>query len=81
MKKHTLKSALVIVIMVGLMIGIGYFVNNLNNTITGAVVGRQCRCAENLDCDDDNLCTEDVCLYKENCEASVCVNKEIFGCE
>lgn len=81
MKKHNIKSALVIAIMLVLMIGLGYFVNNLNGTITGAVVGKQCRCAENIDCDDNNLCTEDMCLYKEDCEAAVCVNKEILNCK
>jgi hypothetical protein len=52
----------------------------LNKTITGSVIKEECKCKEDLDCNDLDPCTEDICLYKETCEAAVCINREIPNC-
>jgi hypothetical protein len=74
------KSIVTVAILVLFMVGTGVFINNLEGTITGSVVNPLCECSEDADCDDSNTCTEDVCLYADNCEAALCVNKEIENC-
>jgi len=81
MKSHTLKSAITISLVIIVMISVGYFINRLNSTATGATVAPICKCIEDNDCNDNNPCTEDFCLYKETCEAAICVNKEISDCK
>ena len=75
------KSIITIAVLVGFMATVAIFINNLDLNITGAVVRPVCKCIEDIDCDDNNPCTEDTCLYKENCEAAVCVNTKTDGCE
>ena len=77
---YKIKSALTIAVLVGLMVTVGVFINNLEGAITGAVVAPVCDCVEDADCDDGNECTVDICLYPDDCEASLCVNKEIESC-
>ena len=75
------KSVLTVAVLIGFMAAVAIFINNLESEITGAVVKPVCRCMANTDCDDKNQCTEDICLYAESCEAAVCVNNKIAGCE
>ena len=77
---YKIKSGLTIFLLVAFMVGTGIFINNLEGSITGAVVAPQCKCSVDLDCEDDNSCTEDVCLYGDDCVASLCVNKKIENC-
>ena len=77
---YKLKSVITISVLALFMIGTAIFINNLEGSITGAVVKPACKCASNLDCGDNNPCTEDICLYPEDCEASLCVNKKIENC-
>ncbi len=77
---HRIKSIITIAIIIGIMSTIAVFINNLESEITGAVIRPQCKCTANPDCDDNNPCTQDICLYADNCEAAVCVNKQITGC-
>ncbi len=62
----------VLALVLGLMVGVGAMVNKMQVSITGAAVTPICECSSNLDCDDSNICTKDLCLYPETCEASLC---------
>lgn len=74
------KSLLTIGALLGIMIVVAVAINNIEGTITGATIQPVCDCIEDSDCNDNNPCTEDICLYKDNCEAALCVNKEIENC-
>ena len=74
------KSVLTVVILIGFMATVAVFINNLESEVTGAVIKPQCKCIIDSDCNDNNPCTNDICLYADNCEAAVCVNKQIPGC-
>lgn len=74
------KSLLTITFILLFMLSIGVFVNNLDNSITGAAGFEECECEADIDCNDNNACTEDFCIYADSCEASLCVNKPIAGC-
>jgi hypothetical protein len=74
------KSVLTVLVLAAFMVGTGIFINNLEGTITGAVIVPVCECSSDADCDDGNSCTEDICLYADDCEASLCINKEIENC-
>jgi hypothetical protein len=78
---HKIKSILTIAILIGFMAVVAVVINNLEGEITGAVIKPQCKCADNADCNDDNPCTEDICLYADNCEAAVCINSRKPGCK
>ena len=69
-----------IVIIVGFMLLVAIAIINIEGNITGAVIKPVCECTQDADCDDSDQCTEDLCLYSESCEASLCVNKEIKDC-
>jgi len=75
------KSAITVGILVVFMVSVGVFINNLEGAITGAVVAPVCDCTVDADCDDGNDCTVDVCLYADDCEASLCVNRAIENCK
>ena len=55
------------------MIGVAFTINNLQDSVTGASVAPVCECSENIDCDDSDPATEDICLYADDCEAATCV--------
>ena len=76
-----IKSVITIVVLVGFMALVAIVINNLESEVTGAVIKPVCKCAEDSDCDDKDFCTEDICLYSENCEAAVCVNNRIPNCK
>ena len=65
------KSALTLAVLAAFMIGVSVFINNLEGAITGAAVGPACACGADVDCDDGNVCTEDICLYADDCAAAV----------
>ena len=71
---YKIRSIITISVLVLFMVGVGVFINNIEGAVTGAVVTTACECDENSDCDDGDVSTEDICLYKDNCEASICVN-------
>ena len=74
------KSLVTIAVLVVFMGMVGVFINNLEGSITGAVVVPACACSADADCNDGNSCTADICLYADECEAALCVNKQIAGC-
>lgn len=69
------QSAITIGALVAFMVLVGFFINQMDLDITGAVVAPVCECDEDADCDDSNPETEDICLYPETCTASLCINK------
>lgn len=69
------KSIITVSVLVLFMVITAIFINNLEGAVTGAVVTPACKCDENADCNDNNPSTEDICLYPEDCEASLCINK------
>lgn len=74
------QSIVTVSILILLMLGIGLAVNNIDNKITGATVSEDCACSVDADCNDNNICTDDYCLYPDNCKASLCLNKPIENC-
>jgi hypothetical protein len=74
---YKVKSALTIGVLLSLMLVTAVFINNLEGSITGAVVEPACECAADAECDDGDSCTEDICLYKEDCLSAICVNNNI----
>jgi hypothetical protein len=77
---YKVKSIITIVVLIGFMATVAIVINNLEGEITGAVVRPICKCIDNFDCNDNDPCTEDICLYADNCEAAVCVNNKIPNC-
>ena len=75
------QSTITISILMVVMVIVGVLINMINGTITGATVYPVCKCSSDADCDDDNECTEDICLYADDCISSVCINKKIEGCK
>ena len=74
------KSLITLGMIILFMVVVGVFINNLEGTITGAVTGTIAgECSEDVDCFDDNPCTQDLCIYKDS-SAALCINKEIQGC-
>ena len=78
---HRTKSILTLIVLIGIMAAVAVVINNLEGEITGAIIKPQCKCMDNADCNDDNPCTEDMCLYADNCKAAVCVNNRIPNCK
>lgn len=55
-----LKSSLILLVMIGAMFGIAFFLANSDSFVTGAVT-TEYSCKENYDCFDGNDCTNDFC--------------------
>jgi hypothetical protein len=75
---HKTQSIVTIGIVLAIMFSVAILINSMEGP-TGAVV-KDCECQNNLECNDNNPCTEDLCLYPESCAASKCINKEIENC-
>lgn len=73
------QSYITIGVVLVIMVSVGIFIGSMESGPTGAVA-KECECSNNLDCDDNNPCTEDICLYPETCAAATCINKMIEGC-
>ena len=74
------QQAITISVLLLFMLSIGFMINNLDGSITGAVVAEDCECKADSGCIDNDACTEDICLYPDNCEASLCLHKPIENC-
>ena len=68
-----LKSTLILLVMIGAMFGIAFFLANSESLVTGSVT-TDYTCNENYDCYDGNDCTQDKCLE------SVCSSTPIPNC-
>ncbi|MBD3249213.1 hypothetical protein GF336_04150 [Candidatus Woesearchaeota archaeon] len=77
---YKVKSAITVSVLIAFMLSVGIMINNFESEITGAAIAPVCECSEDADCDDDDRCTEDICLYPESCEASLCVHDKIESC-
>lgn len=73
------KSIITVLVLIGIMLVIGLVIRNVDTNITGAAV-QQCECANDIECNDYNACTEDKCLYPESCAASRCINADVPEC-
>jgi len=65
-------TSIFISVVFGLLLLI-VLLNGLKNAMTtgGVVIGCEVSCSTNADCDDENNCTNDVCMYPKSCE-SIC---------
>ena len=77
---HNTQSILTIIVLIIFMAVVAFVINNLEGEVTGAVIKPQCKCTADSDCNDNDPCTEDICLYADYCEASVCVNTQKSNC-
>lgn len=77
--KHKLMTFLSTIIVVFLMILAAYFTTKFGGHITGAIP-KKCGCTSNDSCNDNDPCTEDICLYPEDCAASRCIHVEKEEC-
>ncbi len=56
---------LVLVLVIGVVL-----INSVKDIITGATIGcEEVECKNNADCDDENDCTDDACMYPKSCES------------
>ena len=73
---YKIKSIITISLILVTMISVGLITNM--DGITGTTV-KKYKCVENADCEDNNSCTEDICLYAGSLSAN-CVHKQIENC-
>ena len=72
---HKTKSFLLVLLLLGIMVTIGFFAN-FNEGITGTMVADTIACYGGSDCDDGIEKTEDICR-NPGTEYSLCVNKPV----
>ncbi len=72
---------IIIVAILGVILLIAVF-DGLKSSITAGTVAVGCNiaCSSNADCDDENNCTNDVCMYPGSCEA-LCYHSLIESCK
>lgn len=70
---HRIKSAIVILVLVGILVAIGFMVGK-EGRITGAAIANGVACFEDKDCNDRIAATQDVCR-NPGTVYSLCVNK------
>ena len=58
--------------MIVFMVGVGFTVNKLDSSITGAAVTSQCACFQDSDCEDNNPCTRAYCANFDDCDKAIC---------
>ncbi|MBI2146262.1 hypothetical protein HYU22_02910 [Candidatus Woesearchaeota archaeon] len=71
---HTLRSIIVILVLVGVVVALGVVVGT--GGITGGTVADTIACYNNDDCDDKIAATEDICKNPGTI-SSLCVNRPI----
>ena len=72
---HRIKSGLIIIMLVGVMVAIGFFLG-FNQSIVGSSVAQTVACRDSSDCDDRITATKDICRNPGTIN-SLCVNKPI----
>ncbi|MBI4980935.1 hypothetical protein HZC30_05265 [Candidatus Woesearchaeota archaeon] len=70
---HRIKSAIMIVLLIGIIAVIGFMMGE-NSGITSAIVAETVACYEDSDCDDRIAQTEDVCMNPGTNDA-LCVSR------
>ena len=73
------QSLITIGVVLVIMVSVGIFIGSMDSKVTGAVT-KECECSSDFDCNDNNPCTEDICLYPETCNAAKCINKIKENC-
>jgi len=71
---HRIKSAIYILILVGIVVAIGLVISNKSGSLTGAIIGPTIACYDNADCNDRIDATKDLCLDPGTIN-SLCVNR------
>jgi len=73
-------TSIFISVVLGLLL-LAVLLNGLKNVVTtgGVVIGCDISCSNNADCDDENNCTDDVCMYPKSCE-SICYHSLLDSC-
>ena len=73
-------KAILIMIMVVFFIIFVALLSKLEGVTTGStVLNCEVSCSSNIDCDDENECTKDNCMYPNSCE-SICYHSLIDNC-
>jgi len=80
-RKTKIRTIAIISALVCLMVITAYFTTKFGGDLTGAISSKNCECISNESCDDNDPCTEDICLYPENCLASKCIHIEKEECK
>ena len=78
---HRTKDWVVVVVLLGAMVGVGFIVGYFNSGITGGVVSAGVACYDNNDCDDGITCTIDSCKNAGEGNLAFCVNQPIDFCQ
>ena len=73
------KSIITITVVLAIMLGVAVLINSMNPNITSSVA-KGCECKSDIECDDGNSCTEDICIYADSCASAKCLHKVIEGC-
>jgi len=71
---HKIRSALYILVLMGILVAVGFIVTNREGALTGATVVNTVACYENSDCNDHIDPTKDICLNPGTTQ-SLCVNR------
>ncbi|RLE43654.1 hypothetical protein DRJ19_02315 [Candidatus Woesearchaeota archaeon] len=79
-RKTKIITVTIISLVVFLMLFTAYLVAKFGGFITGGT-SISCGCTSDESCDDNDPCTEDICLYPENCYASRCIHIEKEECK
>lgn len=70
---HRIKSAIMIVLLIGIIAVIGFMLGG-NSGVTSAIVADTIACYEDKDCDDRITQTEDICMNPGTKDA-LCVSR------
>ena len=66
-----MKSTLILLLMIGIMFGVAFFLSGSTTLITGATTQSNIMCNEDFDCYDGNACTVETCINPDS-ETSKC---------
>ena len=80
-QKTKIMTIAIISVLVFLMVITSYFITKFGGGLTGAIQSEHCECVSDESCNDNDPCTEDICLYPENCLASKCIHIEKEECK
>ena len=76
---YKIQSIVTISAVLAIMVCVAVLINSVNPSMTGAVT-KDCECKSDVECDDGNSCTEDICIYADSCASAKCLHKIIEGC-
>ena len=71
------QSIITISVVLVIMVAVAILVNSIDLGLTSSAIKSECN--EDSDCNDSNVCTQDICLYPELTTAK-CIHKIIENC-